>query len=323
MKCLNKILNLSIIIILLFSFTGCGSNEIPIQYGQYSMDDNYNIEESMAESKLNMFAEDLCATDKDILDSSNISAQSVKAAGVFDVAGCETLYAYNVNEKINPASLTKIMTTLVVLENANLDDVVTVEEFKLDEGSKFGIKPGDKFTVRDLLYLNLVESANDASIVLANYVAGDEASFVELMNNKAKQLGATNTNFANVHGLTNESHYTTAYDLYLMFNAALKYDEFKTIISTASYEVTYTNSNGEVVTKTSNTTNKFLTGEYKAPGSLVVVGGKTGTTNAAGKCLIIYSNSADGRPYISIIMGAADEQALYNTMISLCNDTIK
>lgn len=323
MKCLNKILCICLLGVISFTLVACEDNNIPLKYGEYALNDNYNINESSTQSQLSLFAENLCATDKDVLASSNIDSSSVKSAGVFDLNNCNTLYAYNVNERINPASLTKIMTSLIVLDNANLDDVVSVEDFKLDEGTKFGIKPGDKFTVRDLLYITLVESANDAAIVLANYVAGDEETFVAMMNEKALKIGATNTNFANVHGLTNENHYTTAYDLYLMFNTAVKYDEFRNIISVASYDITYTNSNGEVITKTSTTTNKYLTGEYNSPSTAAIVGGKTGTTNAAGKCLILYSNNAKGNPYISIIMGAADEKALYATMTELCNDTIE
>lgn len=325
MKCLNKIY-LSLISILIFaSITACGNGDIPLEYGKYSLADNYNMDETMAQSQLDLFAKDLCASDKDILETSNISYSTVKSAGVFDVSNCQTLYSYNVNERVNPASLTKIMTALVVLENANLDDIVTVGDVTIRESGVqlFNLKQGDKISVRDLLYVDLVYSGNDASLALANYIAGSDEEFANLMNEKAKQLGATNSNFVNSHGLSNENHYTTAYDLYLIFNAAVKYDEFRTIINTATYDVTYTNANDEVVTKTINSTNKFLTGGYATPSTAVIVGGKTGSTQAAGKCLILYSTNSAGKPYISVVMGAGDENALYSTMTALCNDTVR
>lgn len=328
MKCSNNY-NIKAILILtlasLFIFSACGKSDIPLKYGKTNLDDNYNMDSARANSQLDLFAQNLCAIDTDILDTSEIPYSFIKAAGVFDLKNCKTLYAFNVNERVYPASLTKVMTSLVTLENANLDDVVTVGDVTIKEDGvqKFGLKTGDKITVRDLLYIDLVYSGNDASLALASHIAGSEADFVELMNEKAKELGATKTNFVNSHGLSNDNHYTTAYDLYLIFNAAIKYDEFKTIINTASYDVTYTNANDEMVTKTIKSTNKFLSGGYASPNSAVIIGGKTGSTNAAGKCLILYSNNGAGDPFISVVMGAGDENALYNIMASLCNDTIK
>ena len=277
------------------------------------------------QSEVPLFASDICAVKDNITDTSSIDPSSLYGAGVFDVNTKKTLYAYNVNERVNPASLTKIMTALVVIENCNLDDVVTVPDVSIgEEGVQtFGLKEGDKITVKNLLYISLVYSGNDASLCLAKYVAGSEAAFAEMMNAKAASLGASNSHFINPHGLTSSEHYTTAYDLYLIFNAACKHQEFLDIISTDKYTVSYTTAEGEAKDKEISTTNKFLTGGYTMPGSVQVQGGKTGSTAAAGKCIILYDVDGNGNPYISVVMGASSEENLYNTMIKLCNDTIR
>ena len=168
----------------------------------------------------------------------------------------------------------------------------------------------------------MVYSGNDAALALAKHVAGTEEAFAEMMNARALALGATNTNFVNPHGLSNENHYTTAYDLYLIFQEAIKHDLFMEIINTQSYTVTYSDAAGEFIEKTINTTNKFLNGDYDFPNTLSIIGGKTGSTMAAGKCIILYATSPSGEPYVCVIMGAADEASLYNTMTTLCNEVV-
>ena len=323
-RCSNKVL-LAALTLVTLSLTGCGKEKLPLEYGKYNLPDNYNIESMDVQSEVPLFASDICAVKDNITDTSSIDPSSLYGAGVFDVNTKKTLYAYNVNERVNPASLTKIMTALVVIENCNLDDVVTVPDVSIgEEGVQtFGLKEGDKITVKNLLYISLVYSGNDASLCLAKYVAGSEAAFAEMMNAKAASLGASNSHFINPHGLTSSEHYTTAYDLYLIFNAACKHQEFLDIISTDKYTVSYTTAEGEAKDKEISTTNKFLTGGYTMPGSVQVQGGKTGSTAAAGKCIILYDVDGNGNPYISVVMGASSEENLYNTMIKLCNDTIR
>lgn len=324
MRCSNKVL-LAALTLVTLSLTACGKEKLPLEYGKYNLPDNYNIESMDVQSEVPLFASDICAVKDNITDTSSIDPSSLYGAGVFDVNTKKTLYAYNVNERVNPASLTKIMTALVVIENCNLDDVVTVPDVSIgEEGVQtFGLKEGDKITVKNLLYISLVYSGNDASLCLAKYVAGSEAAFAEMMNAKAASLGASNSHFINPHGLTSSEHYTTAYDLYLIFNAACKHQEFLDIISTDKYTVSYTTAEGEAKDKEISTTNKFLTGGYTMPGSVQVQGGKTGSTAAAGKCIILYDVDGNGNPYISVVMGASSEENLYNTMIKLCNDTIR
>lgn len=327
MKCLNKRI-LSLLLVGVFfslTLTGCQSSDIDIPYGMLNNNDDYSITSKSNSHYVPMFAEDLCATDVDVVDTSTIDMNSVLGAGIYDVNSKQVLYSYNATRRLNPASITKIMTALVVIESGvNLSDVVTVPNCSINESGAqlFNIKEGDKITIENLLYATLVYSGNDSALALANIVGGSEEGFADLMNEKARQLGCTGTHFVNSNGLTAEEHYTTVYDLYLIFNEALKYDLIKNIINTSSVDISYTNSNGEYITKTINSTDKFLTGDYSMPGNATIIGGKTGSTNAAGKCLMVCAEDPAGNPYICVILGAADEQALYNTMRQLCEETI-
>ena len=134
------------------------------------------------------------------------------------------------------------------------------------------------------------------------------------MNEEAAALGATRSHFTNPHGLHDEDHYTCVYDLYLLLNAALKYEEFETITHTAKYTASYQDASGAPVTQEWETTDKFLNGEAQAPEGVTVLGGKTGTTNAAGYCLALYSKNAQNEPVISIVMKADSSDHLYALM---------
>ena len=121
-------------------------------------------------------------------------------------------------------------------------------------------------------------------------------------------------------GLDNENHYTTAYDLYLICNEAVKYDKFIEIVHTASYNSVYHDKNGNEKTIDLSTTNAYLKGEAVAPDNITVIGGKTGTTNAAGSCLILYSKDQSGNPYISVILQSSDRTTLYQEMTGLLGE---
>ena len=137
------------------------------------------------------------------------------------------------------------------------------------------------------------------------------------MNSEAKALGATGSHFVNPHGLHNENHYTTAYDLYLIFNEAIKYDSFNEIIHMTSYQTAYYDKDGKAKELTVNNTNRFLRGDFQAPENITVIGGKTGTTNAAGHCLILLSRDTSGAPYISVILNSSASDVLYPEMVQL------
>ena len=134
------------------------------------------------------------------------------------------------------------MTALVALENASLDQVLTATSAVniTESGAQLcGLKPGDTMTLDQALLILLVYSANDVAMLIAENIGGTTDHFIEMMNEEAKRLGATNTQFMNPHGLTQDGHYTTAYDLYLIFNEAIKYETFNEIIHMTNYQTTY------------------------------------------------------------------------------------
>jgi len=303
--------------------TGCGDKEYSVPYGMLDNNNSYSLDGEKASSQnAKLFASDMCVTDSDIIGTSNINHDSIYAAAAYNLNTKEVLYSYKAEDRVNPASLTKIMTAIIVLENCNLDDIITVPDvtIKEDGAQLFKIKEGDRISIRDLLAVSTIYSGNDCSLALAVHIAGSEENFAQMMNEKAKLLGCTHTNFVNCNGLTNENHYTSAHDLYLMFAEAMKYPEFVTLMNTVSMDINYSTAEGEYVTKSITTTDKFLTGEYAGPDNVVIVGGKTGSTNAAGKCLMVYGTDNMGTPYIAVIMGAGDESTLYHMMTNLIND---
>ena len=140
------------------------------------------------------------------------------------------------------------------------------------------------------------------------------------MNQKAVELGATNSHFVNPHGLSDDDHYTTAYDLYLIFNKAIEYELFREIIHMDKYSTIYQDSVGNEKEMEFSTTNLFLRGDYNSPDKVTVIGGKTGTTNAAGNCLIVLSKDTAGNPYISVILRSKERQLMYEQMIDLLEE---
>ena len=236
--------------------------------------------------------------------------------------GKRIIYAKDENLQLAPASLTKVMTALVALKNAELDMVLTASENVLitESGATLlGLKPGDKMTLDQALHALLMQSANDVAIMIAENIGGTEEEFCKMMNAEAKALGATNSCFLNPHGLTQEGHYSCAYDMYLIFQEVMDYSEFVQIINSDNYDTIYYDGEGNPKEYTCSTTNLFLRGDYSAPDGITVVGGKTGTTAAARNCLVLLSKDSSGNPYISVILNCSERQFLYQEMTGLLN----
>ncbi|GLB25839.1 hypothetical protein LXJ15735_20800 [Lacrimispora xylanolytica] len=270
--------------------------------------------------KSDTFAQNLCVIPEDV--ASQDSKVTAEAAAVFDLTKGSVIFAKNPFERMYPASITKTMTALVALKYGNLSDEITVTNAAVitEPGSSLsGIKPGDKLTLEQLLYGLMLPSGNDAGAAIAEHIAGDADAFAKMMNEEAVRVGATGTHFMNPHGLNNENHYTTAYDLYLIFNEALKYPEFRKIIGTDRYTTTYQDKDGNPVNVTWKDTNRYLTGEKKMPQGLTVLGGKTGTTQAAGSCLIMGSLDDSKNEYISVVLKASNHATLYDNMTNILN----
>ncbi|MDD6159772.1 MAG: D-alanyl-D-alanine carboxypeptidase [Oscillospiraceae bacterium] len=232
------------------------------------------------------------------------------AAIVVDGDYGEVLFDLNAHEKMYPASTTKIMTSLVVLDaveegQLSLDTPITAsaQAVVLPAGSSTaGIKAGEVLTVEQLLYCDLVPSANEACNILAEAVAGSSDAFVELMNAKARELGAVNTHFTNPHGLHDPDHYTTAYDLYLMAKAAMEYEVFRTIVSTPKYVLPATNLSAS---RTLYSTNIFLSNWYVIGYTYSrAIGIKTGYTEEAGRCLVSAAVDDQGRTFYCVMLGS-------------------
>ena len=192
------------------------------------------------------FAADLCVVDGDQpMDS--VSLEDGQEGVLLDLKDKSVLFAQNAYERVYPASITKIITALLAFKNSNMDDVVTIsqENITLEEGSQVvGFQEGDQVTMDQLVHCLLVYSGNDAASAIATHVGGTTENFVSMMNEYAAQLGCTGTHFTNPHGLQDENHYTTPYDIYLMLKEALNYPEFTEITQMPSYTVTFTHSDG-------------------------------------------------------------------------------
>jgi len=233
------------------------------------------------------------------------------------------IYSKNADERIHPASTTKIMTLIVALENCDdLEKTVMVTE-TFDDDLVFGssginVKEGEILSVTDLLYAVAVASANDAANVLAEYVGGSIENFVAMMNTKAAAIGAKGTHFVNVHGLTAENHYTTAHDMSLMMEYGLEVDMFRTLMSTYARVIPATNKSDRRVVSTTNSLISQVSSYYFK----YACGGKTGTTTPAGYNLVSWA-SKNGENFLCVAMHAdkasysnnpifSDSKKLYN-----------
>ncbi len=233
-------------------------------------------------------------------------------AVVIDKNNKTVIYGKNENTKTKMASTTKIMTCLVVLENANLRDVVeTSAKAAGTGGSKLKFKKGDKISVNDLLYGLMLRSGNDAAVALAEHVGGSIEDFATLMNKKAVELGLKNTHFETPHGLDSDNHYTTPYELALLTTYALENNIFKTIVGTKSCSI---NING--IPRTIFNTNELL-GNLNG-----VYGVKTGFTNGAGRCLVtaIKRENLDA---ICVVLGADTKKDRTADSVKLIEYTFK
>ena len=299
--------------------SGCGKAEYAMPYRAESEVTSFrivNLEEERGTAV--PFAAGLCVADSDI-EASSVDIQASGAA-LFDLDNSETLYAKNIHEKLYPASLTKIMTALVALKHGSVDMMLTASSnvSNLESGAAVcGIKEGDRMTLTQALHLLLINSANDAGVMIAEGVAGSVEAFADLMNQEALALGATNTHFVNPHGLSDDNHYSTVYDIYLITNEAMKYEMFTEIIHMSSYTTVYNDRGGNAKEITVDSTNFYLNGNAQPPGGVTVLGGKTGTTSAAGHCLVLISRDSASKPYISIIMRADGRDVLYTQMTDL------
>ena len=239
---------------------------------------------------------------------------TAEAALLVEVSTGKIIYEKNSKKEMYPASTTKILTGILVIENCNLDDIVTVSETALSNIPSgyvtAHLQVGEELTVRDLLYTLMIPSANDSAYVLAEYVGGSIDGFSEMMNKKAKEIGCTNTHFVNPNGIHADNHITTAYDLYLIANYAMKNDTFRKIVSTTKYVLPTTNKYSNT-DRIFSTTNELLNRNSKNYYYENTIGIKTGFTSQAGNCLVSAS-SKDGVEYIAVVLNSGQTASNLN-----------
>lgn len=259
---------------------------------------------------------------------------SAKAVVLADMDSGRLLYEMNKDEQRSPASLTKIMTVMLAVEalergEVSLDEMVTAQADCLaglnTDSSTSGIQPGEIISYQDLLYCAMVHSANEACNILAHRVSGSVPAFVELMNRRAAELGCTNTHFADPNGLSNENHYTTAYEMYLITREALEHPLFAEICNTRGYDMAATNLSQA---RSFANSNALITADSEYGSSYVypaAAGVKTGFTQLAGYCLVSTAEK-DGVRLLAVVMGCdgwlnagIDEYENFTDTISLYN----
>lgn len=275
--------------------------------------------------KEKLTVDQLCVVSDDIAYDKFETEDEFHAAGLFDLQERQVLFAENVHERLFPASTTKVLTTYIALKYGELSDIVTVGEAAMNvpwDSSKAWLQLGDQLTLEDLLYALMLPSGNDAAAAIAEHISGSEEAFADLMNEEAAKLGMSHSHFVNAHGYQDEEHYTTAYDLYLVLNQCIQNETFIEIVSSSSHHAKITQADGTVRNMTWKQSNQFINGTTVVPDGVIVLGGKTGTTDEAGACLVLCVTDENSNPYISIIMGAEAKAVLYENMGNLIS-TIK
>jgi len=320
-KCTNRKLiraigTLGIITIMITTFAGCGKKEpLANAYDAYSFHNSFTHQDEAVNASF--YAEDLCVTNSINFGTEDTYAEVAEGAGVFNITTKEVLYSQDLFKKLYPASTTKVLTAYIIIRDCDMGDIVTVSESAADQASDSsvcGLRAGDQITVKDLLYGLMLLSGNDAAEALAEHHSGSVEAFGEVMTQEAHKMGATNSQFKNPSGLPDDEHYTTVYDMYLIFQEALQQEEFVEIISARSKNAVYTNKSGSRVEKTFYNHSRYFDGRVKTPEGFTIIGGKTGTTYEAGYCLVLYSKNSSGEEIISIVFKADCTHNLYLLM---------
>lgn len=246
-------------------------------------------------------------------DSPEINGTSY---ALYDTASKAFMLGSDIDKQCEPASVTKVLTVLLALETLNQDAIVQITSPMIDgipdDYVKLGLIAGEEVTVKDLVYAAMLKSCNDAALALGVYMGGSESEFCKMMNDRAKELGCTNSNFTTAYGYADPNNLTTSHDLCLILEAALNCPEFTNISTTYQYTINPTNKYTDVRTITN--TNRFVsTSEI---GYDYYVGGKTGYTDTAGNTLCSAATK-NGRTIIGVILGSTSADQRYYDMINL------
>lgn len=324
---------LTLFIVLCLCLTGCGSKQtvtssffIPsFDFSIKEPNVEYTPDTGTLKTTSDFMYSDLCYEPEDVYMDIDYDFAGTSLA-CFNATESKVIFSKNIYEKVYPASTTKLLTALTCLKYADLDTMVTIEEDNCGittPGAQLcGFKAGDTLTVDQLLHCLMIYSGNDAGVAIAIAVSGSVEAFVKLMNEEAARIGCINTHFANPHGLQALDHYTTAYDMYLIFNECLKNKAMKDIVKCTSYTCVYRDMYGREQTLEMEATNLYFAGLKNPPENVTILGGKTGATVAAGYCLVIASENAKGETYITEVFKSQSYDTLYadmNQLLELIN----
>lgn len=226
-----------------------------------------------------------------------LAETSAKAACILDQQTGRVLYAYREQARLPMASTTKVMTALLAIERGNLQERVVCSENAFGvSGTSIYLQKGETLTLEEMLLGLMLSSGNDAAVAIAEHIGGSHDGFVDMMNERAREIGAKNTHFANPHGLPDDSHYTTAYDLALIAREAMKNETFQRIVSTRRASIPW---EGRTYKRQLNNKNKLLSVYEGATGV------KTGFTSKAGRCLV-FGARREGLELIGAVLGCSD-----------------
>lgn len=258
---------------------------------------------------------------QDISGEGSLPSIAGEGAVLIDACSGQILYQKNMDQSFYPASTTKILTAILTLEHMNLQQEVTIDrEAAYTNGSRIYLIEDEVVTVEELMYAMMLESANDAAVALAKAIGGTVEDFSQMMNERAKELGAENTHFTNPNGLPDQAHTTTAYDLAMMARKGMEYDAFRHFVGTVSYEMQPTNKQSEI--RIFNNSNRLLfdqSRKFDYDGTLVygkyegATGIKTGYTQAAGSCIVASAKRQD-RELIAVVLKSRSEQIFVDAM---------
>ena len=226
-----------------------------------------------------------------------LAETSARAACILDQQTGRVLYAYNEQARLPMASTTKVMTALLAIEHGSLQDRVICSDNAFGvSGTSIYLQQGETLTLEEMLLGLMLSSGNDAAVAIAEHIGGTHDGFVEMMNVRAREIGAMNTHFANPHGLPDEAHYTTAYDLALIAREAMENETFRRIVSTKRASIPW---EGRTYKRQLNNKNKLLSVYEGATGV------KTGYTSKAGRCLV-FGARREGLELIGAVLGCGD-----------------
>ncbi len=330
MKCISRIVKKKIGILFIYTVlllwtlagAGCGSENVTLSYPELSEKEAFSsVATDETGTAIRAMAEEYCVSATDVA-MEGIDAQMVNGAGLFDLKRNQVLFASRLHEHFYPASITKVLTAYIVLKDVEagkltLDTPVPIGPNTVINESGVAacaFQQGDTVTVEQVLSVMIIRSDNGAAVALAELISGSVADFAERMNAEAAAIGATNSHFVNPNGLQNAEHYSTIYDLYLILAKAMENTTFSNILQTREYTTVVTDKNGVPREVTCKATNQYARGKKEAPEGVSVLGGKTGTTRAAGNCLIIYALNNAEEPFICVVLGAQDQDTLYLKM---------